>query len=146
MVAGHGKHEIGRIDPVGVEDGAAVGPSVDPPRLQELDVPFEAVKMYLADTATSVHQGSASGSTGIQLGGKQMRMAAAEARRILVDMAAERLAVPADQLTVVDGVVQSKAGPAKKVSYAELIGGRYFNVPLAWNKQYGNTLYAPGKA
>jgi len=113
---------------------------------EELDVPFKAVKMYLADTATSVHQGGASGSTGIQLGGKQMRMAAAEARRVLVEMAAERLAVAADQLTVVDGVVHSKADPAKKASYAELIGGRYFNVPLQWNKQYGNTLYAPGKA
>ena len=47
---------------------------------------------------------------------------------------------------MVDGVVQAKADPAKKASYAELIGGRYFNVPLEWNKQYGNTLYAPGKA
>ena len=36
--------------------------------------------------------------------------------------------------------------PAKKVSYAELIGGRYFNVQLDWNKQIGNPLYAPGKA
>src|SRR6516164_6665526 len=26
------------------------------------------------------------------------------------------------------------------------MGGRYFNVQLDWNKQYGNTLYAPGKA
>src|SRR5439155_1706659 len=33
-----------------------------------------------------------------------------------------------------------------KASYAELIGGRYFNVPLEWNKEMGNTLYAPGKA
>src|SRR5579884_4020512 len=113
---------------------------------EELDVPFSAVKVYMGDTATSVHQGGASGSTGIQLGGKQMRMAAAEARRVLVEMAAERLSVPADQLTVVDGVVQAKADSAKKVTYGELIGGRYFNVPLAWNKQYGNTLYAPGKA
>jgi len=113
---------------------------------EELDVPFRAVKMYLADTATSVQQGGASGSTGIQLGGKQMRMAAAEARRVLVEMAAERLSVPADQLTVVDGIVQSKTDATKRASYAELIGGRYFNVPLEWNKQYGNTLYAPGKA
>jgi CO/xanthine dehydrogenase Mo-binding subunit len=113
---------------------------------EELDVPFKAVKVYLGDTATSVHQGGASGSTGIQLGGKQMRMAAAEARRALVEMAAQRLSVPADQLTVVDGVVQSKTDPSKKATYAELIGGRYFNVPLEWNKQYGNTLYAPGKA
>jgi nicotinate dehydrogenase subunit B len=93
-----------------------------------------------------VHQGGASGSTGIQLGGKQMRAAAAEARRVLVEMAAQKLSVPADQLTVVDGVVQSKSDPSKKASYGELIGGRYFNVPLEWNKQYGNTLYAPGKA
>jgi nicotinate dehydrogenase subunit B len=113
---------------------------------EELDVPFKAVKMYLADTATSVNQGGASGSTGIQLGGKQMRMAAAEARRVLIEMATERLGLPAAGLTVVDGVVQAKADAAKKVSYAELIGGRYFNVTLEWNKQYGNTLYAPGKA
>jgi nicotinate dehydrogenase subunit B len=113
---------------------------------EELDVPFKAVKVHLADTATSVNQGGASGSTGIQLGGKQMRMAAAEARRVLVEMAAQKLGLPEADLTVVDGVVQAKADPAKKASYAELIGGRYFNVLLEWNKQYGNTLYAPGKA
>ena len=67
---------------------------------EELDVPFKAVKVIMGDTATSVNQGGASGSTGIQLGGKQMRMAAAEARRVLVDMAAAKLGLPADQLTV----------------------------------------------
>ncbi len=35
---------------------------------------------------------------------------------------------------------------AKSTSYAELIGGKYFNVQLDWNKQMGNALYAPGKA
>ena len=55
---------------------------------EELDVPFKAVTVYMGDTATSVNQGGASGSTGIQFGGKQMRMAAAEARRVLVEMAA----------------------------------------------------------
>src|ERR1019366_6928780 len=34
----------------------------------------------------------------------------------------------------------------KRISYAQMIGGKYFNVQLEWNKQYGNTLYAPGKA
>src|SRR5438067_509093 len=53
------------------------------------------------------------------------------------------LGVDADRLTVTDGVV---GDGAKKVSYAELIGGRYFNVQLDWNKQFGNPLYAPGKA
>src|SRR3990170_4526191 len=55
---------------------------------EELDVPFKAVKVIMGDTGTSVNQGGASGSTGIQFGGKQMRMAAAEARRVLLEMAA----------------------------------------------------------
>ena len=113
---------------------------------EELDVPFNKVKVYLGDTATSVNQGGASGSTGIQDGGKQMRVAAAEARRVLVEMAAQKLGLPADQLVVTDGVVHAKGDAAKTASYAELIGGRYFNVELDWNKKYGNPLYAPGKA
>ena len=48
-------------------------------------------RCIMGDTATSVNQGGASGSTGIQFGGKQMRMAAAEARRVLVEMAAAKL-------------------------------------------------------
>jgi nicotinate dehydrogenase subunit B len=113
---------------------------------EELDVPFKVVKVLMGDTATSVNQGGASGSTGIQLGGRQMRVAAAEARRVLVEMAAQSLGLPADQLTVTDGTVHAKNDPSKKSSYVELIGGRYFNVPLEWNKEMGNTLYAPGKA
>ena len=113
---------------------------------EELDVPFRAVTVFMADTRTSVNQGGASGSTGIQTGGRQMRVAAAEARRVLVEMAAARFGTPADQLIVVDGVVSAAFNRDKKVSYAELIGGRYFNVQLEWNKQIGNALYAPGKA
>src|SRR5262249_54841071 len=82
----------------------------------------------------------------IQMGGKQMRMAAAEARRVLVEMAAAKLALSADALTVTDGVVHAKGDASKKASYAELIGGGYFNVELDWNKEWGNPLYAPGKA
>jgi nicotinate dehydrogenase subunit B len=113
---------------------------------EELDVPFKAVKVYMGDTATSVNQGGASGSTGIQFGGKQMRMAAAEARRVLLEMAAAKLGTPADQLIVIDGAVSAAFNRDKKTSYAELIGGKYFNVQLDWNKQMGNALYAPGKA
>ena len=72
---------------------------------EELDVPFKAVKLILADTALTINQGGASGSNGIQNGGKQLAVAAAEARRVLVEMAATKLNIPAEQLTVVDGVV-----------------------------------------
>jgi nicotinate dehydrogenase subunit B len=113
---------------------------------EELDVPFKSVKVYMGDTGNSVNQGGASGSTGIQMGGKQMRMAAAEARRVLVEMAASQLSVPADKLAVTDGVISASDDKSKRTSYAQLIGGKYFNVQLDWNKAYGNTLYAPGKA
>ena len=113
---------------------------------EELDVPFDRVNVFMGDTATSVNQGGASGSTGLQEGGKQMRVAAAEARRVLVATAADKLGMPAEQLTVTDGVVHAASDAAKKVSYAELIGGRYFNIHLDWNGKYGNPLYAPGKA
>jgi CO/xanthine dehydrogenase Mo-binding subunit len=113
---------------------------------EELDVPFKSVKVIMADTALTVNQGGASGSTGIQEGGKQMRAAAAEARRVLVEMAASQLSVPAEKLAVTDGVVSAGDDKTKRVSYAQLIGGKYFNVQLDWNKKYGNALYAPGRA
>src|SRR6476660_835943 len=97
---------------------------------EELDVPFKAVKVFMGDTANSVNQGGASGSTGIQFGGKQMRMAAAEARRVRIEMASAKLGTPADQLVVVAGHVSAAFNRDKKPSYAELIGGKYFNVQL----------------
>ncbi|MGN6750133.1 MAG: molybdopterin cofactor-binding domain-containing protein, partial [Xanthobacteraceae bacterium] len=113
---------------------------------EELDVPFKVVKVVTGDTATSVNQGGASSASGISEGGKQLRAAAAEARRVLLELAAERLGVPPEQLSIDGGVVHSNTEMAKSVTYAELVGGRYFNVTLAWNGKIGNPLYAPGKA
>ncbi|MGH7248120.1 MAG: molybdopterin cofactor-binding domain-containing protein, partial [Pseudomonadota bacterium] len=113
---------------------------------EELDVPVKSVSVVMGDTAVTVNQGGASGSTGIKEGGRQMRLAAAEARRVLVALAAERLGLPAEQLAVTEGIVHDATDAAKRVSYAALVGGRYFNVQLDWNGRYGNPLYAPGKA
>jgi CO/xanthine dehydrogenase Mo-binding subunit len=73
-------------------------------------------------------------------------MASAEARRVLVEKAAGFLSTPVEQLVVNDGVVSSRADVTKRISYEQMLGGKYFNVQLDWNKQFGNTLYAPGKA
>ena len=113
---------------------------------EELDVPFNAVRVATGDTGSSVNQGGASSASGIAEGGKQLRAAAAEARRVLVELAGEKLGVPGEQLSVDGGVVHSNTEMARSVSYAELVGGRYFNVTLAWNGKFGNPLYAPGKA
>ncbi len=92
----------------------------------ELDVAVDKVDVVMGDTALTCNQGGASGSTGIQTGARPLRSAAAEARRLLVQSASQKLGVPADQLRVDDGVVNAVSDPSKKTSYAELIGGRYW--------------------
>jgi nicotinate dehydrogenase subunit B len=110
---------------------------------EELDVAFSAVTVFMGDTDTSVNQGGGSGSSGVSLGGRQMRAAAAEARRLLVDMASRSLGVPATQIAVSEGVCR---GNDRTVAFGELIGDRRFDAMLEWNGQLGNMLYAPGKA
>jgi len=82
----------------------------------------------------------------VQKGGIALRNAAAEARRVLVEMASARLGVPADRLEVSDGVVAVSGDPARKLGYGELIGGRYFDLPMNWNGKLGNDLVAEGQA
>jgi CO/xanthine dehydrogenase Mo-binding subunit len=113
---------------------------------EELDVPFKRVSVVMGDTTLTVNQGGASGSTGVQKGGIALRNAAAEARRVLVEMASARLGVAADQLEAADGVVAVTGDPARKISYGELIGGRYFDVPMTWNGKLGSDLVAEGQA
>src|SRR6186713_3417335 len=90
VTAFFGKTEMGQ----GVD--VAIGQIV----AEELDVAYEKVKVVMGDTAVTCNQGGASGSTGIQRGGMTLRNAAAEARRILVERAAERLQVPVTELVV----------------------------------------------
>jgi nicotinate dehydrogenase subunit B len=129
-----------------VDGGQGVDVAIAQIVAEELDVPYEAVTVVMGDTATTINQGGASGSTGVQKGGATLRDTAAEARRVLIELASRRLSVPAAQLTAADGVVFLPADPAKRVSYAELIGGRFFNTPLEWNNRIGSALTAKGKA
>ena len=113
---------------------------------EELDVAFAKVGVIMGDTAVTVNQGGASGSTGVQRGGAALRQAAAEARQVLVAAAARKLGVAADTLSVNDGVISAKGNPAKTISYGELIGGRFFNHTIEWNKELGSGLALKAKA
>ena len=103
----------------------------------ELDVGFDRVEVLMGDTATSCNQGGASGSTGVSNGARLLRRAAAEARRVLVDGASNRLGVPASELKVENGTVFSGG---KKITYAELVGGKHFNHKVQWNGKTGNPM------
>src|SRR5213078_811120 len=112
----------------------------------ELDVAFDRVTVVMDDTAFTCNQGGASGSTGVQRGGVTLRFAAAEARRILLERASQKLSAPVETLAVRDGLVSVVGDAHRRASYGELIGGRPFHHKLDWNKQYGNTLLAKGQA
>ena len=112
----------------------------------ELDLPFDRVSVVMGDTSRTINQGGASGSTGVQRGGIALRNAAAEARRLLVAMAAEKWNVPAERLFVEDGVILAPDDPKKRISYGALIGGRYFDATLHWNGKLGNPLVVEGTA
>jgi nicotinate dehydrogenase subunit B len=81
------------------------------------------------DTALTPDQGRTSGSNGIQRGGMQIRQAAATAREALIELAAPRLNMKADDLVANDGQVRPKSGGAG-VRFADLIGGRNFSIKL----------------
>ncbi|HEY3916808.1 MAG TPA: molybdopterin cofactor-binding domain-containing protein [Stellaceae bacterium] len=113
---------------------------------EELDLPADKVAVVMGDSAKTINQGGASGSFGITWGGKPMRHAAAQARQTLLDLAAKRLDVSADKLTVTDGVVAVLDAPAKKITYGQLVGGKFFNVTMKWNGKIGNDLDVDGGA
>jgi nicotinate dehydrogenase subunit B len=113
---------------------------------EELDLPFGRVTYVGSDSSRTVHQGGASGSTGVANGGVAVRNAAAEARRVLVELASKRLGIPAADLITQDGTVRSKLDPSKSVGYGELIGNGRFNVKLKSNNNLGNGLTAVGVA
>jgi nicotinate dehydrogenase subunit B len=97
---------------------------------EELDVPFHQIHMETGDTSNTIDQAATVGSRTIERGGPQLRQAAAAARQELLKLAAVRLETPVEQLTVSDGVVSVIGSPAKKISYANLIGGRRFDVKI----------------
>jgi CO/xanthine dehydrogenase Mo-binding subunit len=91
---------------------------------EELEVPLAQVDMLMGDTDLCPWDGGTGGSLSIWQFGPVLRGAAAEARVVLLEMASERLQVPAEQLVVEAGVVLVQREPAKQVSYAQLVQGR----------------------
>ncbi|HEV3480790.1 MAG TPA: molybdopterin cofactor-binding domain-containing protein, partial [Candidatus Acidoferrales bacterium] len=79
---------------------------------EELCVSIEKVKLIQCDTSVTPDQGTTSGSqsTPTNFNARNLAQAAATARETLIGMAAQRLGVPADQLTVKDGVVSATGG------------------------------------
>ena len=112
----------------------------------ELDAPLERIAIVFSDTQRTPDQRGASASDGVQGGGPPLRKACAEARRVLIEQAAQRLGVPVEQLTVRDGVIGVRGDGSRAVSYGELVGGQRLNSTLEWNGEFGRALDVTGQA
>src|SRR5215469_6417836 len=113
-----------------VELGTGIETALAQIAAEELDVSWKHVKVVMGDTALTVDQSATGGSRTIERAGPQIRQAAAAARKELLRLAAEKLGAPAEKLAVREGVVTVQGIPAKQDSYAQLIGGRHFNVKI----------------
>lgn len=90
----------------------------------ELGVALDAIDLVMGDTDRCPWDMGTFGSLTTRMFGPALRAAAAEARLVLLGLAAARLGVERDALRVEDGVVSALADPARRVTYGELAEGR----------------------
>jgi isoquinoline 1-oxidoreductase len=91
---------------------------------EELDVPFERVSVIMGQTDRVPYDFGTFGSLSTRRTGPLIRQAAAEMRQWLLELGAERLGVPIEQLSTRDGMVMVTSDPGQAASYAELAGGK----------------------
>jgi CO/xanthine dehydrogenase Mo-binding subunit len=96
----------------------------------ELDIAYDMTRLVMGRTDTTPDQGGSGGSDAIEVDGWPARRVAAEARRVLLELASDRLRAPVDELAVRNAVVSLKSDAKKSVTYAELVGGKRFDVAL----------------
>jgi nicotinate dehydrogenase subunit B len=91
---------------------------------EELDVALDDVEIVMGDTELCPFDEGTWGSMTTRIFGPQWRAAAAEARQVLLELAAESLHVPVAQLTTHLGVVADARDPSRHITYGQLTRGR----------------------
>jgi nicotinate dehydrogenase subunit B len=94
---------------------------------EELDVNVDAITLVTADTERTPNEGYTAGSHSMQDSGTAILNAAAQVRGILIDLAATRLNLPANQLHAKSSAVLADDG--RSVSYKDLVTGQDFHRP-----------------
>lgn len=119
-------HENGRVSCFTgkIEMGQGIITSLAQMLAEELEVPLQVVDMVMGDTALCPYDNATVGSRSTKYFGPPLRNAAAEARRVLLELAAERLGTPSQELMISNGVIFLKNDPQKQLTYAELAEGQ----------------------
>jgi len=107
-----------------IEMGQGVMTSQAQMAAEELGVDLESIDMILGDTDRCPWDMGTFGSLTTRMFGPALRAAAAEARSVLLSLAADRLGVPKDRLVVRSGVVSVDRDATRSVTYGELSKGQ----------------------
>ena len=97
---------------------------------EELSVPMQRVRLIQCDTSITPNQGTTSGAQShpANFNKAGLAQAGATARQALLRLGSERLGVPVAQLTARDGAISVTSDASRSVTYAELVGGRTFQM------------------
>jgi len=90
----------------------------------ELDAPLSSIDIVMGDTDLCPHDGGTWGSETTRAFGQTLRAAGAEAKAVLLDLAAEALKVPKAQLVAQDGVIFDSQKKENRVTYGQLAKGQ----------------------
>ena len=107
-----------------IEMGQGVITSLAQEAADELGVALESIEMVMGDTDLCPYDSGTYGSMSTRFFGPAVRAAAAEARAVLLDLAAEQLKVPKENLSVENGVVFVTADKKSRVTFGQLAKGR----------------------
>ena len=107
-----------------IEMGQGVVTSLAQMLADELDVSMKSVDMVMGDTDLCPWDMGTWGSMSTRFFGPPLRAAGAEARKVLIELAAEQLKIPVDRLAVENGIVFDKDQKNNRVSYADLAKGK----------------------
>ncbi len=107
-----------------IEMGQGIVTSLAQMLADELDVSFDSIDVVMGDTDLCPYDRGTFGSLTTRAFGPALRQAGAEARAVLLGLAAERLHAPVESLAVERGRIFVKDSPEKRISYAELTEGK----------------------
>ncbi len=107
-----------------IEMGQGVVTSLAMMAADELGVALESINMIMGDTDLCPYDNGTYGSMSTRFFGPPLRSAAAEARAILIELAAEQLKTPKEKLSVENGVVFVTSDKKTRVTFAQLAKGQ----------------------
>ncbi|MFP5502307.1 MAG: xanthine dehydrogenase family protein molybdopterin-binding subunit, partial [Candidatus Sericytochromatia bacterium] len=106
---------------------------------EELGIDPMGIQVVLADTGITPEAGSSSATRQTFFTGNAVRLAAAELKRKIMDVAAKLLPVHPEDLVLVDGHVVDREHPEHRVSFQQVVNeARTREIPLV-----GQSLYQP---